>query len=510
MVLNTTKERVCVNQIIGQKVENILVEGDMIVPDIKPDILKIIGSSGNVCIYKKEVLEGKIRIDGSVNVYIAYVADSENSEVRSLNTCLDFTSVIDFIGAKPGMSLDENICVKTINCRIINERKIGIEAVLEANIKVYSNEEIEVINEISDIPNLQMLESLLEINSLLGTGDTKVYAKDTMNIDPIDDLAEILKVDVKIINKDTKVSYNKILVKADAEVKVMYLTEDNRINSAIHRIPVMGFIDMPNVNDNNICDTRYKLKNLVVKPNSVEEHSIYAELEIEIIGFVYESKSVRVIQDLYSPNKSINFTQKNVETRVYKETVMDSFMLREKFMLDEPNDKIYDTEAKLNIISSHVQNGMVNYELELRLEYLYLSMSSNQLQSKSMAFTINHSVSLPSTDRNIVETNIEMQNVSVIILPDTSAELSANISFELITYKDESINIIDEINYEENNKIRSCSLVIYYVKTGDSIWNIAKEFNSTMDAIISINNLDGADVLSPGRQLFIPRYVEKR
>ena len=69
MVLNTTKETVCVNQIIGQKLDNVVVEGDMIVPDIKPDVLNTIGASGNVCIYKKEALDGKIRIDGSVIVF---------------------------------------------------------------------------------------------------------------------------------------------------------------------------------------------------------------------------------------------------------------------------------------------------------------------------------------------------------------------------------------------------------------------------------------------------------
>ena len=31
------------------------VDEDIIVPDIKPDILKTISTSGNVCIYKKEV-----------------------------------------------------------------------------------------------------------------------------------------------------------------------------------------------------------------------------------------------------------------------------------------------------------------------------------------------------------------------------------------------------------------------------------------------------------------------
>lgn len=40
----------------------------------------------------------------------------------------------------------------------------------------------------------------------------------------------------------------------------MYLTEDNRINNVSTKIPIMGFIDIENINDNNICDVDYKLK----------------------------------------------------------------------------------------------------------------------------------------------------------------------------------------------------------------------------------------------------------
>ena len=258
MVLNTTKETVCVNQIIGQKLDNIVIEGDMIVPDIKPDILNTISSSGNVCVYKKEVLDGKIRIDGGINVYIIYLADNEEGDIRSLNTTLDFTEIMDFEGCKSGMNLDENISIKQIECNVINGRKIGIKVVLDTNIKIYSNENLEIVNEVLDMPNLQLLEDTLDINSLIGEENTRVYAKDTIIIDGIDDLAEILKVDLKIVNKESKISYNKILTKAELEVKIMYLTEDSRINSVNSRIPVMGFVDMENVNDLQICNTKYK------------------------------------------------------------------------------------------------------------------------------------------------------------------------------------------------------------------------------------------------------------
>ena len=91
MLLETEKENVCINQIVGQKRDEIVVEGDVIVNDIKPDVLSIVSASGIPCVYKKEVMDGKIRLDGSMNTYVIYLADSVDSTVRSINTVLDFT-----------------------------------------------------------------------------------------------------------------------------------------------------------------------------------------------------------------------------------------------------------------------------------------------------------------------------------------------------------------------------------------------------------------------------------
>ena len=91
MLEENIKETLCINQIIGQKNITTVVEEDFVVPDIKPDILNSISNSGTVCIYKKEIMEVKIKIEGSVNSYIIYLAEREETQIRSLNVNLDFS-----------------------------------------------------------------------------------------------------------------------------------------------------------------------------------------------------------------------------------------------------------------------------------------------------------------------------------------------------------------------------------------------------------------------------------
>ncbi len=227
-MVDAIKENLCINKIVGNKTFEITVEGDRIIPDSKPDILSEISTTGNVCIYKREILEGKVRLDGNVNIYLMYVADGENQAVRGFNTNIDFTEILDFPGIESKMTLDENICIKKIECKILNGRKVKFIITLEADVTVFLNENEEMIKEIRGIDDIQLKQVSLNMNSLVGQNSTKTSAKENITISNEDNILEILSFEFDIINKDSKVSYNKILAKADVATRILYLTDERK------------------------------------------------------------------------------------------------------------------------------------------------------------------------------------------------------------------------------------------------------------------------------------------
>ena len=330
MDIEVQKNNLCINQVIGEKKENITIQGDIIIPDIKPDILNAINTSGIVCIYKKEVLDKKIRIDGCISTNIIYLADNELSSIRGVDSNIDFSIDIEMEKAKQGMTIECDLIPKSMECKVLNGRKVNVKCLLEVNAKIFLNEDIEFVEDVTNIKDVQKLNMNLSINSLLGMGVSKSLAKDTLTIDEIDNLVEILKNDINIVNKETKVSYNKVLAKADMEVKILYLTEDNRVNCVKNRIPVIGFIEIQNVSENNLCDVKYDIKNVNIKPNNVEEHSINVEIEVEMECKVYENKEVGLIEDLYSPSTEICSDCKNIITMQDKKKAQDICNIRKK------------------------------------------------------------------------------------------------------------------------------------------------------------------------------------
>lgn len=509
MAIDTLKENLCVNQIIGKAKENIVAEGDVIIPDIKPDILSTINTNGTICIYKKEVLDGKIRIDGGVQVYIMYLADDENSNVRGINTVIDFTKVIDMENADSSMSMETNINLNTIECKILNGRKVNIKVGIDVEASIYSNENVEFIKDIESMDDIQVLNISESMDSLLGNGMTKAYAKDTITIENNDNLSEILKVNINIINKETKTSYNKILAKADMQVNIVYLTEDNRINEINWQIPVMGFIDMQDISDDNLCNVKYEIKNVLIKPNSVEEHSIYIEVELEISCNVFEKKELNVIQDLYSPSENLDISQKNITVMQNKQNVSNRCLIKEKIIAPElQNARICNTEVSPKILKQNIYNDKIMYDGELQIKFMFISGTTNRLDVKVQTLPFNYSLDCPGVLSNSnLNTNIDIVTQNFENMPDGSIEANVELDISADVSKMMEIKVIDNVELAENQDANIYSIVVYFVKPGDTLWNIAKRFRSTINAIASVNGIEDENKINVGQQLFIPKFV---
>ena len=90
--------------------------------------------------------------------------------------------------------------------------------------------------------------------------------------------------------------------------------------------------------------------------------------------------------------------------------------------------------------------------------------------------------------------------------------MDANIDliFNIKISKNISISIIDNIEITENRIDKDYSLIIYIVKPGDTLWNIAKNMRSTVDDIVRANNIENENLIKAGEKLYIPKNKNKK
>ena len=293
------------------KSKEIEVKQDLIVPDSKQDLFQILDGNFYCYFSKIEIQNGKIKTSGNVDTYISYISSGE--ETIGLQTTFNFEDILEDNIITDEMNLNYNIKVIKQDIKIINERKISIVVNLKIFYEVFGIDTVEVYNDFNEIEDVQVNSKLIKFNSLIGFNSNMASLKEEIKVESADIVSDILKFDTNILNKEVKISYNKILTKADLEVNVIYLTKDGRIEKIKEKFPVMNFIELDNIKEENICTTDYQIRNILLKVNNGDFNSITVQIEYEVYCKAFENKEQEVVSDFYSLKYDTEFSKKEIE-----------------------------------------------------------------------------------------------------------------------------------------------------------------------------------------------------
>lgn len=488
--------RITINKKVVEKTKMIEVTGDIIVPDIKPDIINIINTNGNAYIYKEDISQGRLRVDGNIDTYVVYLSD--NGETRSMQTTISFIESIEDINIKDGMQSKYKVSIENIETKVLNERKISIRASVKIRTEFFEKTEIDIFAETEEKSGIEKLKETVNIKSIIGMNRTKVSIREDISVDNSLDIAEILKTDIQVENIENKISYNKVLAKADARIKIIFLTEDEKIKTVESSIPVMSFIDIEKITEDHVCQTDYMIRNMLFKANSKEMHSISCQVDFEVCCEAYETRSVEIIQDMYGIKEEIVFSKKEVEVQIDSEEKMEKIQVAENVIVEDINT-ILDVDCKPVVLTANKVGNFTNCEGEVRLDFYYEADNRNGLNVKTVKIPF-----ITKLEMSEQEIEIRVSRKQFRVNQET-VECDIELMVRQSQTSMKKISIIENVEnrpYEEENDYK---MFIYFVKAGDTIWKIAKRFKVCMSDIIRINNLEEPNKINVGDRLYIMR-----
>lgn len=487
---------VTINKKVVEKLKMVEVVGDIIVPDIKPDIINIINTNGNAYIYKEDISQGKLRVDGNIDTYVVYLSD--NGETRSMQTTISFIENIEDINVKEGMQAKYNINIESLDTKVLNERKISIRANLRIKAEFFEKTEMKIFEELDERPQVEKLKETVNIKSIIGMNHTKVSIKEDIVVDNSLEIAEILKTDIEVQNIENKISYNKVLTKADAKIKIIFITEDAKIKTVETSIPIMSFIDVEKITEEHICEVNYVIRNMLFKANPKEMHSIACQVDFEVCCEAYETRNIEIIQDMYGLKEEILFSKKEVEVQINEEAKWEKVQITENVMIEDIHH-ILHVDCKPTVLNASKVGNFTNYEGEIKLDFYYEADNRNGLNIKNIKipFIAKLEISEQNTEICVSKKQFRVNNENV----ECDIELMVKHSHQSMK-KISMIENIENKPYEEENDYKMC---IYFVKTGDTIWKIAKKFKVCMEDIVNLNNLEEPNKLNVGDRLYIMR-----
>lgn len=511
MNIETIKENVNTSKYIGSEKKKITVEGEVNVPDIKPDILSIINTSGYVFINKKETTDNKIRVDGTVDVCIIYLSDDKTGSLRSINNVFNFTEYIDLPGVTDESFVKLKSTAGVLECKVTNGRKVSVRMPVTLEVSASKKCKYEIGKDIVDDRNMEIKKENVSFKTLYNCKCECTNINENINLNDEDKpIGEILQANMKIIGKDYKTSYNKILAKAEALIKFVYIADDdtNSVETFEAKIPVMGFIDIDGLTEDMEVALDYEVKNFNIRPvyQDLKACAISLNADVEICAYVYNKVNFDVISDMYSTDKKVNLECDTISVLSNNLNFNNTIEMTQSLLIPELETlKILNIDAVPVLTEINVLDGKLALEGNIEFNILYYKLDKKVLENKKMELPFAQVIKIPEIQSNMkVETNVEIENIESRIIGGNQLQIKLDMNVTVSNDEEMKINSIKNIEVTDESIKNMPSIVIYYVKPNDTLWNIAKNFKTTVEDIKAINELTD-DVIYPNQQLIIQK-----
>ncbi|MDK2799359.1 MAG: hypothetical protein PWP27_1241 [Clostridiales bacterium] len=526
MALELTKELININEVVTEDFSQTLVEGDIIVPDVKPDILRILQVDGVATITNKEVQQDKVVIDGIVNFKILYVPDESESSgvsIKSINANSNFTHQIEIKSARQNMKAQVESDIEHIEFKMLNSRKINVKAIVSMDCKVVNTLSLYMVTDITGEEDIQILRKNVKTYNVIAENDEQFIISEDMEIPAgKPSIKDILKVDQKITGKDIKVINDKVVVKGELNICTLYIgdMDDNSIQFMEHEIPFTEVFDMDEAKEGMHCELECEVQDFYfnVKEDSDGEPRVLGiEATLSAVARASESIAIDVVADTYSPYIDINIEKKTYNIDEVVDNSKTQTTIKE--IIDLPADvpdilQIYNVITKPYITETTVENGKVVVEGVIDAYILYLADNEeNPVYSHKQEIPFKHSIEVKNAAPDMAcDVKLDITHCSYSMNAGSEVEIRCIVGIDSKIVKTSKVELITKAEAaptETADAKEHPSIVIYFVQEGDTFWNIAKKYCTTIQEIIKVNELENVNTLHQGQQLFIPKKRKK-
>lgn len=506
------KKNIIINRPIKCGNTQIGVDGDIIVPDIKPDILKILQVDGKAIVSETELSEGRLLVSGRINVNILYVPDRDDEKIKCIETSFDFSTRIDKPEIMPDMKALVEAEVEKIDFQVLNSRKLRIKTTVGIAYKISEQAPLELATGLDD-ENSEVLITPIEVMSLVDLKHSDFSVRESFELPPGHcSIEEILKTDVKISDTDYKIVTGRAVVKGVVSLNCLYLDTECTIKSCDFEAPFTEIFDIEDADEETVCDMSFNVKDVICSPEAVSDGDIKILALDALIGIKIEAvKKINtdLLVDCFCPGNETVITKNSKSLEKIISSGFYQTTLREIVSpdLSAPNLKgIYNVFASPSIEKTEVLDNAVSVSGHISCFVLYIADSEETpvySLKKNLPFScmIDTPGSKCGMDSSV---DVKIMHTSYNLNPSGEAEIRCILSATTKVSVNNTLELIEDLEVSPLKTEQKKGIVLYFVQKTDTLWDIAKRYYVSQNDILTVNNLEDATTICEGMTILIP------
>ncbi len=483
------------------------VELDYVMPDYYPDIFKLVKCMLCPSVVSHSLSGDKLTYELLVKIKVLYCSD-ESNEINCVDQRMTFTKTVDFGGSCENADITFSPVVDYVNCRAVNQRRLDVRGAVSIKIKAGCEKTEEIVSDAFG-SNIQLRKENVFVVG------TRMCKECTFEVDEDIDISyskpairAVILADAVNINIDRKIIANKLITKGEAKVNFLYNGDDSP-ETMEFTVPYSQVIDIDGLDDSYDCDVSAKIVCCEVTPHNNDDgemRTVNCKLLICVKCRAYCTKNILVVADAYSTKNECECTCSQLEVETEPVKYSDTTVVKSEVKSENGNlSKIYDVRGYVRscTVSCDKDEGKLRVTGTVSTCVTACSDDGKPFVMDNEA-GFEHIFDVGEDNIRIRDCCAEVLSVSYSLPDSERIEIKTEVKISICASKMCNRRVVTDITVDPDTikESEGYALKIYFADEGEDLWNIAKKYSTSVDAIIEENELDTDN--DGARMLLIP------
>lgn len=519
MPMEWEREEIVLKQQGGKQSSQILLEGDIIAPDSKPDVNEVLSCHGKIRMKDVRVGDDRINLSGDLDLNILYCSDKGEDAVYSMSSSLPIEDVIYMDGLEKDMQVKLTPVLEHLDCQVINDRKLGVKAVIGLTAEADRVHKVDVVVP-SEGNGMAFLEGKLRMEEVVAEKKDRFTIKEEITLpQTAPAVGEILSSEFRLTDQEIRPMDGKVMIRSNLIADILYT--DDQGTGTVHvwseKIPFNGYIEAEGITPKSTVDMDLTIAETSIKTGLDDDgEPRILDVDVSILGELsaWDVSEKEVVTDAYAPGMETEVMRETITYPVTIDKAKNQFSMKEKISLDKderPMLQAGKTWGTLLIQDVEAEDEMIEVEGVLTVEIMYFCQEDDHavcMVKKGIPFSQKIEMKGITPDDE-VSARGNVEEIDFQILSDKEGELFASIMLEVDGKRQETAQLVTDISLKDYEKPQRhmAGAVIYTVQPGDSLWTIAKHFDTTIERILMVNDFEDPDLIYPGQKILIIKMI---
>ena len=502
MELNFTKQTV---PFLSCTIQETLMQEqtqEVIVPDSFPDAERILSANATAVLRTQECRAGSLQITGAIRACCLYQPEKE-TQPRIIETYFPFTMRLDHPAAEETTKYLLDLRVRSAEARMLNSRKLLIRVGIGCRVAGYAETE-ETFFQIKQPPEeLQLKSEVYSLQLPAETGVKPFSMTEEIELGSAKPAAlQLAGFSAQPVLTNRKLAGNKAVFKGNLLLDLLYQSEDGSFSTLEESLPFSQYIELQkDYPENGRVQVSLVMTgcDLGIQSGS-EGRKLLLTADLLSQCLVTTSQPVTVYEDAYVTSGKFTPEWKQIPLR----WGLDSQELPQSLRttVSAPAKTVLNAKFYPDFPVSVKTDDGIRITVPVLCNLLYLN-ESGETEGMTGKTEVQTQIPLSSDAGSFV--SAVPTGAGYASAGSGGAELRYDLMLDVESYADTTLRTLCGGTVEENpeGETGGACVILRRTKTSQFVWDIAKEYATTVEAVMKANNLL-SDEVDAGQMLLIP------